>query len=115
MLDLGAHYLPMEARRPIVPMPVVRWEMKEPLPRYLRYREIARAPAMRPEAAIAEKVHGFIQHCELLSHRLGNGVTMPAWALTGPASLHAAAQSGDIWARGAVRFNGWADPHKLPF
>jgi hypothetical protein len=91
LLDLGAHYLPMEARRPIVPMPVIRWDAKEPLPRYLRYRELARAPAMQPEATIAEKVHGFVQHCELRDRRLGDDLTMPHWALTGPASLDAAA------------------------
>src|ERR1700760_2574899 len=102
----------MEAQRPIVPMPVIRWDTKEPLPRYLRYRELARAPAMQPEAAIAEKVYGFVQHCELLDRQLGDDLAMPHWVLADPASLDAAALSGDKWAHGASRFNGWVDPGK---
>ena len=115
LLDLGVHYLPKEARRPIVAMPVVRWAKREPLPRYLRYREMGRAPAMRPDSSIVGRVEDFLGRCEIVDRDLGDGLTAPAWALTGPDTLRAATQRSDTWARGAARFETWVDPRKLPF
>jgi len=103
LLDLGAHYLPKEARQPIVAMPVIRWAIRHQLPRYLRYREVARASAMRPDPSIAATVAHFIQVCENHDRLVDEDATPPAWVLMTPTSLRKASQRGDAWARGALR------------
>jgi hypothetical protein len=115
LLDLGVHYLPRESSHPIVAMPIVRWALHEPLPHYLRYRKVERATEMRPDSHIAERLADFVSRCDRHDQSLPSHVPLPAWTLTGPASLRAAARRGDVWARGATHFDGWVDPRNLPF
>ncbi|MBM7122126.1 hypothetical protein [Dyella kyungheensis] len=115
LLDLGVHYLPRESSQPIVAMPIIRWSLREPLPHYLRYRKVGRAAVMRPDPLIAERMENFLGQCGRHDHSLDSNVSLPTWTLTGRAGLHAAAQRGDVWARGAGHFEGWVDPSRLPF
>jgi hypothetical protein len=116
LLDLGPYYLPREARRPIVSMPLIRWSLDTPLPLYLRYREVGRGHLeMEPEASIAPRVANFLEHCLTRSQSTKRAVTMPTWELKHAVSVHSAAQRGDMWARGALRFSSWANPATIPF
>lgn len=116
ILDLGPHYLPHEARRPLVAMPIIRWSKGAGLPYILRYREQARyglGTNLRAEPAMMERLDLFLSHCESSAPR-ANGSTA-SWELTTMDSVKMAAKRADLWAKAAARFEEWIDPAALPF
>jgi len=116
LLDLGPHYLPCDALRPIVSMPLIRWPLDEPMPLYLRYLEKGRGHAdVRPEPSMSRQVADFIERCRALRHSAVDASPPPAWQLTGTPSLRSAADNGDIWARGALRWSSRVKSSVLPF
>lgn len=116
ILDLGPHYLPCSASRPIVGVPLIRWPVNTPMPSYLRYREAGRGDhTLRSSPSIADRVAQFLEHCQVLRQSSQFVTAVPTWQLKGEESLRLAARKGDPWARGALIFASRINPLELPF
>lgn len=118
LIDLGPHYLPRDTKRPIANMPFIRWPLNQALPHYLRYRESARygpGVKLQVEDAIMERMGHFLEQCESRRPSNVSPTNVTDWELRGTDSLRIAARQGDQWARGALKFQEWVDPRKLPF
>jgi hypothetical protein len=116
LLDLGPHYLPADSRRPIAPLPLIRWPLNEARPRYLRYRERGHGEAdMRQDPELAQRVADFVDHC-MTVRQSGDVPAMPSytWQLLGTPSLMTAARKGDAWAGAALQFVMGREPPPAP-
>lgn len=66
IIDLGAYYLPVASSFPAFDMPAVFWDLRNPLPKELKYVAVARYP--QPDAQelaphIIEKMIPFLASC----------------------------------------------------
>lgn len=108
LIDLGFHYLPYDARRPSLPMPVATWQLADELPAYLRYAPI-RSTTEAGEFVFDQPAHAarlsvFKERCWSRFNNLVGNPKPPFWFLEHRASLSAAAAAGDRWAAGAIVF-----------
>lgn len=117
ILDPGVSYLPKRSKIKAVSMPMVAWSKSSELPKFLQYVEKVRytkdAQYVFPEV-IANRVSEFIDRC---SKRYSSKVArkkLSTWLLSDPTELIAAAKSGDIWARGAIRFQSMDSVPTIP-
>jgi len=118
LIDLGPYFLPNEASSPIAQMPAVAWDKTHPLPHYLRYRPLLRFPKdaeMAEDQTIKARSTRFIEQCRQRMAGQVGPAKFTTWIVTGPASAQIAANKRDLWALGAVKFQTWVDPAKLPF
>lgn len=118
LIDLGPHLLAFGSEYPIVPMPVLAWDMSAPLPAALRYKARQRYPADNPISAdpkLRVQADGFLEQCRALLADPSRAPRLPTWVASNYAALLAAIERGDPWAKGAKRFEQMAQSHPLPF
>lgn len=117
LIDVGPHLLAKGSSLPAAPLPILWRNKSEPLPLALRHRVVQRyAPdaTMVFPAPIATRMSAFLD--DLAGRWLAkSGAEAPLTAvLTGDDALLRFARRG-VWARGAQRLQGEADPTMLPF
>ncbi|MFB1118469.1 hypothetical protein RF240_19390 [Dickeya dadantii] len=107
ILDPCVSYLPRRSRIRAVSMPMIAWSKNAPLPNCLQYVEKNRyaeeVKLIFPDD-IANRVKQFIDCCQ---KRYSSNVAkkkLDTWLLSNPNKLNDAARSGDLWAKGAIRF-----------
>lgn len=107
ILDPCVSYLPRRSRIRAVSMPMVAWSKNVPLPNCLQYVEKIRyAEELKfifPDDT-ANRIKEFIDCCQ---KRYSSNVAkkkLYTWLLSNPNKLNDAARSGDLWAKGAIRF-----------
>lgn len=116
-LDLGPYYLPANSRRPLAAMPLVRWQLNEVRPPYLKYRELGRGDVdLQTDVDLAKRAVDFVDRCVTL-HRSGSRILLGAatWQLTGTPSLMTEAHRGNTWARAALQLVMGRMPPPAPF
>lgn len=118
IVDLGPHYLPRGSSFPAVGMPLIAWQPAGDLPVFLRYRRHIRYDAavqLQSDPAIRARMEQFVSICRARYRTQMGQPKLPAWILSGPEALAAAARNGDAWARNAIRFAQGIDQSQIPF
>jgi hypothetical protein len=108
LFDLSFHYLPYDAQRASVAMPVVAWESTAAHPDYLQY-EVLQDTTQEghftfDEPAKRARLASFIDKCRARFRAQTGNPKLPFWLLERPQSVVAAASRGDAWANAALRF-----------
>jgi len=109
VVDLGTSYLPVESSFPAAAMPATHWDLSFPLPKALQYRpEIQYDPEveLRSSAEITDRMDKFLDLCKKRNEGSLVNSKFDSWLLRDPSSLAGAAKRGDLWAAGAIRFEG---------
>jgi hypothetical protein len=119
LIDLGPHLLAFGSGYPIVPMPVLAWDMSAPLPAAFRYKVRQRYPAGSPISAdpgVRAQADEFVDKCrDLLADPAAAPPRLSTWVASSYAALAAAVDRGDPWACGAKRFEQMVQAQPLPF
>lgn len=109
VIDLGTYYLPIDSRFPAVAMPVTHWNLAIPFPKALQYHPEVRYDVnveLKSTVEITTKMERFLGLCR---KRMEGSLVKPqldTWLLSNPSSIKEAAKRGDLWASGAIRFEG---------
>ena len=103
IVDLGPTYLSERSRFAAVRAPIVMWPTAISLPESLKYRpKIRYAPdgehRMAPE--IMDRIDKFFQICDKKFASLSGQPKATNWLASGPKSIVAASDRGDLWALG---------------
>jgi hypothetical protein len=119
LVDIGPHYLPYEASLPSEPMPLIAWDLSEPIPPFVRYRaqqDLGPKTVLVSDARITARMESFVQLCERkLKAQVGQPKS-PSWLLTSTASLLRHGERGERWVHHAMRFCTMRDAvADLPF
>lgn len=117
ILDPCVSYLPRRSQMRAVPMPMVAWSKNIALPNCIQYVEKIRY-AEEVEFAfpdeIANRVQQFIECCLKRYASTVAKKKLVTWLLTNPSELNNAARSGDLWAKGAIRFQSMNSVPTIP-
>jgi len=105
LLDLGPTYLPARSSFPLAKLPVLRWELENPLPDYVDYSEAQRHVGIRlDDLELRKRVDAFRAHCQAKMQSCGESITLQAWELSNHQSLVNAAKKGDPWTEAMLSF-----------
>jgi hypothetical protein len=102
LVDIGPHYLPREASQPSEPMPLVAWDLTEPLPPFLRYRsreDLGLRTVLVSDPEIEARMASFVALCQRKSRAQIGQPKLPHWLLKDTASFLERGES-------SVRSNG---------
>ncbi|WP_338456655.1 hypothetical protein [uncultured Alteromonas sp.] len=107
LLDPNVSYLPERSRIKRVPMPMVAWERKQPLPQSLQYREQIRHDEnveFRFTEDIAARMDSFVNICiKRFKSKVGKK-RLSGFIISSPESIKQHASNGNKWALSALRF-----------
>lgn len=118
LIDLGPHMLAYGSDYPVLPMPALAWDMSAPLPAAIRYKAHGRLPAdnrMSADRALNLRCDAFVEQCRFEAVDRKKSPPLPTWLAVNYASMVAAVERADPWAREAKLFETAAEPHPLPF
>lgn len=106
IVDLGPTYLSVKSRFYAATAPIVMWPVAIDLPESLKYEpKIRYAPdaenKMAPE--IMARIGKFLQLCDKKLTNLSGQPKATNWLVSGPKSIAAASDRGDLWALGTQR------------
>lgn len=105
LLDLGPTYLPARSSFPLAKLPVLRWDLENPLPDYVDYSETQRYAGIRfDDLQLQKRADAFRACCKAKMQSCGESIALQAWELRNRQSLVAAAKNSDFWAKAMLRF-----------
>lgn len=107
LIDPGPYLLAFGSEYPVLPMPMLVWDMRAPLPSAFQYKireSLAGTSPMSPDPAVRAQSNDFVGKCRARAADPALAPALDTWIVVDDASLHGALERGDLWASAARSF-----------